>query len=148
MTKSTSKQAAKKKAEREPSELAREHTVAAVKRLKELMDSGNETVAVAAAKALLDRGWGKPVELIDQTTRPGEADAASHKPDTSALMARLRQPRSDGIAIESTPEAQEPASAEKQGPNKPNGTGEPCKAGTKPEKGSLPSTDATDSSQP
>ena len=148
MTQSTSKQEVKKKAESDPCELSREHTVAAVKRVKELMDSDNETVAVAAAKALLDRGWGKPVELIDQTTRSGKADAASHAPDTRALMARLRQPHSDGIAIENTPEAQEPASAKKQGPNKPNGTGEPCKAGTKPEKGSTPSTEATGSSQP
>ena len=99
------KRAAKKKAESDLSELAREHTDDAVKRLVELMKSDNETVAVAASKALLDRGWGRPVELIDQTTRPGEADAASAAPDTKALMARLRQSRRDGASTEDTPEA-------------------------------------------
>ena len=142
------KRAAKKKAESDLSELAREHTDDAVKRLVELMKSDNETVAVAASKALLDRGWGRPVELIDQTTRPGEADAASAAPDTKALMARLRQGNDGRPSGEDTPEAQEPASAKEQGPNKPNGTGEPCKAAVKPKKGKAPSTDATDSSQP
>ena len=148
MTKATSKQAAKKKAESDPCDLSREHTEAAVKRLKELMGSDNEATAVAACKALLDRGWGKPVELIDQTTRPGAPSPGTAAPDTKALMARLRQGNDGRPSGEDTPGAQEPASAKEQGPNKPNGTGEPCKAAVKPKKGKAPPTDATDSKQP
>ncbi len=145
MTKSTSKQTAKKKAESDPCELAREHTEYSVKRLRELGDSENEATAVAACKALLDRGWGKPVELIDQTTRPGAPGPETAAPDTKALMARLRQGNHGRPSGKDTPGAQEPALAKEQGPNKPNGTGEPCKASGKPEKGSLPSTEATPS---
>ena len=42
-------------------ELARQHTVLALRTLKEIVDHGeNESARVAAANALLDRGWGKP----------------------------------------------------------------------------------------
>jgi hypothetical protein len=42
-------------------ELARQHTVLALRTLKEIADHGeNESARVAAANALLDRGWGKP----------------------------------------------------------------------------------------
>ena len=44
--------------------LARSHGPAAIKRLRELMDSNDLPVAVSAAKALLDRGWGKPSQQI------------------------------------------------------------------------------------
>jgi hypothetical protein len=47
--------------------LAREHTTDAIDRLAGLLESEDHRVALAAANALLDRGWGK-VE--------GAADAA------------------------------------------------------------------------
>lgn len=44
--------------------LAREHGPAAIKKLAELMNCGNPRTEVAAAQALLDRGYGKPAQAI------------------------------------------------------------------------------------
>lgn len=42
-------------------EVAREHTVAAIETLVQVMQSGDTSAAqVSAANAILDRGWGKP----------------------------------------------------------------------------------------
>ncbi len=53
---------------REVLDLARQHTVRAIERLAELMDSEDEGIALRACEALIDRGWGKPqdVELVDR----------------------------------------------------------------------------------
>jgi hypothetical protein len=54
-------------------ELARQHGSQAIERLVALMHSKNESVAVRAAEALLDRGYGRPmqgVELSEQEARP------------------------------------------------------------------------------
>jgi hypothetical protein len=45
-------------------ELARRYTVRAIRRLAQLMQSRNERVAVIAAQALLDRGWGRPAQAL------------------------------------------------------------------------------------
>jgi hypothetical protein len=50
--------------EREVMELARKYGKRAVRRLAQLMRSKNERVAVAAAQALLDRGFGKPAQAV------------------------------------------------------------------------------------
>jgi hypothetical protein len=50
--------------EREAMELARKYGKRAIRRLAQLMRSKNERVAVAAAQALLDRGFGKPAQAI------------------------------------------------------------------------------------
>jgi hypothetical protein len=53
--------------------LARDHGAKAIERLVALMDSKNESVAVRAAEALLDRGYGRPVqgmELSEQEAPP------------------------------------------------------------------------------
>lgn len=44
--------------------LAREYGPRAVERLAELMDGDDPRVAVAASQALLDRGYGKPAQVI------------------------------------------------------------------------------------
>lgn len=44
--------------------LAREHGPKAIERLAELMGGDDPRVAVAAAQALLDRGYGKPAQAI------------------------------------------------------------------------------------
>lgn len=44
--------------------LARQHCEAAVAKLVELMSSSNESISLAAANALLDRGVGKPAQAI------------------------------------------------------------------------------------
>lgn len=45
-------------------ELARAHTVAAIKALVDALKADSERTRVAAAEALLDRGWGKPALAI------------------------------------------------------------------------------------
>jgi hypothetical protein len=54
-------------------DLARVHGAHAIERLVALMHSKNESVAVRAAEALLDRGYGRPVhgmELTEQAAGP------------------------------------------------------------------------------
>ncbi len=51
------------KALREVLDLARAHTVRAIERLAELVESGDEGIALRAADVLLDRAWGKPQEV-------------------------------------------------------------------------------------
>ena len=46
-------------------DLARDHGPAAIQRLVDLMNSKNEGVAVRAAEALLDRGYGRPMQGIE-----------------------------------------------------------------------------------
>lgn len=46
-------------------ELAREHGPAAIVRLVELMSSKDEMVAIAACRAILDRGYGKPEQSLN-----------------------------------------------------------------------------------
>ena len=47
-------------------ELARKHTLTALRTLAEIAERGeNESARVAAANAILDRGWGKPTQHID-----------------------------------------------------------------------------------
>ena len=47
-------------------ELARAHTMTALRALVEIAESGvNESARVAAASALLDRGWGKASASVD-----------------------------------------------------------------------------------
>lgn len=47
--------------------LAREHGPAAIRKLAALMECGNPRTEVAAATALLDRGFGKPAQAIIAT---------------------------------------------------------------------------------
>ncbi len=80
-------------------DLARQHSPRAIERLVELMEADSGTTAVAACKELLDRGYGRAPQYIEQTiddNRP--EDAAAFKPDTAQLMARLR--RSQGTSAE------------------------------------------------
>jgi hypothetical protein len=58
-------------------DLARAHTPDALKRLVELLHSKNEHTALAAARELLDRGYGKPVQAVDKT---------EHKLDIGSLF--------------------------------------------------------------
>jgi HEAT repeat protein len=46
-------------------DLAREQTEAAIAALVGALTATNEGVRVAAAQALLDRGWGKPVATVE-----------------------------------------------------------------------------------
>ena len=44
--------------------LARERTPAAIERLAEALNDPDSRVAVSAAVALLDRGWGRPAQYV------------------------------------------------------------------------------------
>jgi hypothetical protein len=44
--------------------LARQHGAAAIAKLAELLNCGQPRTEVAAAQALLDRGFGKPAQVI------------------------------------------------------------------------------------
>jgi hypothetical protein len=46
-------------------QLARQHTKLAIERLVYWARSNNARASVAAATALLDRGWGKPTQTLD-----------------------------------------------------------------------------------
>jgi hypothetical protein len=54
-------------------ELARQHTMTALRTLIEVADHGqNESARVTAANALLDRGWGKPAVPVAAAELPEE----------------------------------------------------------------------------
>jgi hypothetical protein len=55
----------KPKALHELIELCRQHTPAVIKRLSEIVKNGEERAAVAAAKELLDRGYGKAKQVVE-----------------------------------------------------------------------------------
>ncbi len=46
---------------------ARSHGLAAIDKLVELMNGDDKRIAVAAAQALLDRGYGKPSQSMEMT---------------------------------------------------------------------------------
>jgi hypothetical protein len=52
-------------------DLARQHTEAAVLALVEALSAKSERTRVAAAEALLDRGWGKAVQQLEHTGAEG-----------------------------------------------------------------------------
>ena len=73
-------------------ELARKHTVEAIDKIVEIMNakksSGN--TVLAAACALLDRGYGKPAQSVDLTTTPG-AMSDSEVEERAIAILQLRQ---------------------------------------------------------
>ena len=44
--------------------LAREHTVQAIRVLELMLEANSESVRLNAAEAILDRGWGRPVQAF------------------------------------------------------------------------------------
>ena len=67
-------------------ELAREHTPAAVAKLAHIMEKGkSEQACIAAASAVLDRGWGRPTQPI-----AGDDELPSIGINTSSLTAEER----------------------------------------------------------
>ncbi len=85
-------------------DLARQHSPRAIERLVELMEADSGTTAVAACKELLDRGYGRAPQYIEQTiddNRPEDADAFA--PDTAQLMKRLRRSLEQAASHEEMP---------------------------------------------
>ncbi|MBL0952778.1 MAG: HEAT repeat domain-containing protein [Pseudomonas sp.] len=60
------------KAEGHVRDLARAQTTLAIEALVEALEDPNGRVRVAAATALLDRGWGRPTQVIEE--QPPEVD--------------------------------------------------------------------------
>jgi len=61
------------KAVAEVRELAQRHTATAIQTLVALMQGAkSESARVAAAQAVLDRGWGRPLQNLEATVRPVE----------------------------------------------------------------------------
>lgn len=59
------------KAEARVKELARAHTDAAIETLVKSLGAESEGTRVAAAEALLNRGWGKPAQALEHTGADG-----------------------------------------------------------------------------
>jgi len=53
------------KAESEIKRIAQEHGPAALEKLVQLLNGEDQKLAMAAANALLDRGFGKPAQSVD-----------------------------------------------------------------------------------
>lgn len=72
-------------------ELARAHTSTALATLAKICADGtSETARVAAANALLDRGYGKPAQAVQHTTDPNNPLAVNVTiPDAARAIAFL-----------------------------------------------------------
>jgi hypothetical protein len=71
-------------------QLARKHTAAAIKKLSEILVTGqSEQAQIMAANSLLDRGWGKPTQPIsgDDEMPPMKIDARAVLSDAIARIA-------------------------------------------------------------
>jgi hypothetical protein len=66
--------------------LAREASPKAVLRLIELMGSDDARVAVVACNAILDRGLGKPREIVPQLPNTESPEAMAHKQEAREFM--------------------------------------------------------------
>jgi hypothetical protein len=78
-------------------ELAQEHTEAAVKVLAEVMNDSQSPAAarIAAANSILDRGHGKPVG-VDADADKGDAPTVNVNITTAKPVKDIRVTRSDG----------------------------------------------------
>jgi hypothetical protein len=72
--------------------LARKHTAEAVERLTHWMRSDNASASVAAANALLDRGYGKPAQVVNLSIEDISRRLSELSPDDlAALKESLQQ---------------------------------------------------------
>lgn len=75
-------------------ELARTHTEASVKRLAFWMASDDPRASVAAAQALLDRGWGKAVQPQEHSgPNGGPIPFDDPRPSLAEMIAAARERR-------------------------------------------------------
>lgn len=76
---------------------AREHTDRAVEVLVQGMESGDERIRIAAAREIIDRGYGKPLTVTaDVTNRIEDFDDESLDAALSVLRAVIGNPGKDG----------------------------------------------------
>jgi hypothetical protein len=93
------------KAEHRITDLAREYTIEAIETLAEIMQDEEQpaNARLAAAVALLDRGWGKPpIQTFNVTTnvsmRELEARLLENKAEVDGKIAEARAIESAGLA--------------------------------------------------
>jgi hypothetical protein len=76
---------------------AREHTDRAIEVLVEGMESGDERIRIAAAREIIDRGYGKPLTMTaDVTNRIEDFDDESLDAALSVLRAVIDSSEQDG----------------------------------------------------
>lgn len=75
------------------SDLAREHTGTALNALVEVAAKGSDSARVAAATAILDRAYGKPVQTNDLTSSDGTMSPVRDMQD--AVLDAMRRKHSD-----------------------------------------------------
>lgn len=80
---------------RDPRQLAKMHTELAISTLADVCENGGHRDRVAAATALLDRGWGKATESLEHSGPNGQAiqtaqvDLARLSSDELRMMVQL-----------------------------------------------------------
>ncbi len=74
-------------------ELARSHTKGAIERLVFWMKSDNPSASVAAANAPLDRGYGKPAQLLNLSVEDMSRRLAEYSDGELAALKQMLQQR-------------------------------------------------------
>jgi hypothetical protein len=104
---------------REVQDLARQHTPAAINTLVEICGNkkAHPSARVAAATAILDRGWGRPMQQVhveaSQSALPAELAALSPEQKRAAgemILRRLAEENAKTIDATSVSLTEEPAS--------------------------------------
>lgn len=93
-------------------DLARSHTASALQVLLQVMEdaSAAPSARVGAATAILDRGWGRPVQSIDASINANNGDPdCGLAEDASALLKLYKERSENRRETESAPEAQSEA---------------------------------------
>ena len=73
-------------------DLAREHTEEAIEKLVAIMRSSTkESLCLAAAEALLSRGWGRPLQPMEGKFDVGHASPNDHKPELRKALEDAKQ---------------------------------------------------------
>lgn len=76
---------------------AREHTDRAIEVLVEGMESDDERIKIAAAREIIDRGYGKPLTMTaDVTNKIEDFDDESLDAAISVLRTAINHPDADG----------------------------------------------------
>ena len=92
-----SKNAATKEADATIGELARQHGADALAALVEIATGGtSEAARVSAANALLDRGYGKPTQHVDNTSSDGSMSPHGASADAALDAMRRKHGAAEG----------------------------------------------------
>ena len=79
-------------------EMARDHTDTALAALVEVALNGSDAARVSAANALLDRGYGKPTQHVDNTSSDGSMSPQGASADAALDAIRRKYGATEGDA--------------------------------------------------